>query len=44
MALSSALNNALSGLNAAARASGVVSSNIANAMTEGYAQRSLGLT
>lgn len=41
MSISSALSNALSGLNVAARASDVVSSNIANAMTEGYGVRSL---
>ncbi|MFD3188723.1 flagellar hook-associated protein FlgK [Sedimentitalea sp. HM32M-2] len=43
MSLSSALNSAMSGLTAASRASGVVSDNIANAMTPGYARRSLEL-
>lgn len=41
MSLSTALNSALSGLTAAGRASGVVSENIANALTPGYARRSL---
>jgi len=41
MSISSALSNALSGLTVASRAAGVVSSNIANAMTEGYGMRSL---
>ncbi|MDA5095088.1 flagellar hook-associated protein FlgK [Aliiroseovarius sp. KMU-50] len=36
--------NALSGLNAASRAATLVSSNVANAMTEGYAPRSLELS
>ena len=44
MSISSALNNALSGLTATARASAVVSSNIANAMTPGYGVRQLELT
>ncbi|AVO38840.1 flagellar hook-associated protein FlgK [Pukyongiella litopenaei] len=43
MALTSALNSALSGLNAASRASVLVSENLANAMTEGYGRRTLGL-
>lgn len=41
MSISAAFNNALSGLNAAGRASEVVSSNVANATTPGYATRSL---
>ncbi len=41
MSLSSALSNAMSGLLAAGRASAVVSDNIANAMTPGYARRTL---
>lgn len=41
MTLSTALNSALSGLGAQGRASGVVSENIANALTPGYARRSL---
>lgn len=39
MSLSGALSNAASGLAAASRAAQVVSSNVANAMTEGYAAR-----
>lgn len=39
MTMSSALSNAISGLNVASRAAGVVSSNIANAMTDGYGLR-----
>ncbi len=41
MSISSALSNALSGLTASSRAADVVSSNIANAMTEGYGTRRL---
>lgn len=41
MSLSGALSNALSGLTATARNSSVVASNISNAMTEGYARRTL---
>lgn len=44
MSINSSLSNALSGLTAAARAADVVSSNIANAMTEGYARRELDLS
>lgn len=43
MSISSALNSAMSGLFAAGRASALVSGNIANAMTPGYARRSLEL-
>ncbi len=43
MSISSALNSALSGLTAAGRASEIVSENIANVMTPGYARRSLEL-
>lgn len=43
MTISSALNNAGSGLAAAARAIQVASGNVANAMTPGYAPRSLQL-
>lgn len=43
MSISSALNSAMSGLVAAGRASEVISGNIANAMTEGYARRSVEL-
>ncbi len=41
MSISSALTNAMSGLTASARSAEVVSSNIANASTEGYGRRSL---
>ncbi len=41
MSISAALSNALSGLTAAARSAEIVSTNIANATTEGYATRSL---
>lgn len=44
MGLSTSLNAALTGLSAAARATDVASSNIANAQTDGYGRRSLGLT
>lgn len=44
MSISNALNSAMSGLRAAGRASEVVSSNISNALTPGYARRSLSLT
>lgn len=44
MSISGALNNALSGLRAAGRASEVVSNNISNALTPGYAPRSLELS
>jgi flagellar hook-associated protein 1 FlgK len=41
MSISNALSNALSGLTASSRAAGVVSSNLANVLTEGYAPRQL---
>ena len=44
MGLSTALNNSLSGLNAASRRADVTSNNIANASTEGYARRSTELS
>lgn len=44
MSLSTSLANALSGLNAASRAAEVVSSNVANVMTAGYARRELNLS
>ena len=44
MTISGALNNALSGLRAAGYASQVVSSNLSNALTPGYARRSLELS
>ncbi|WP_323035278.1 flagellar hook-associated protein FlgK [Pararhodobacter sp.] len=44
MSISSALSNAASGLSASARAVQVVSSNVANALTEGYAARQMELT
>lgn len=44
MGLTSSLSNAISGLTAAARATDVISSNIANSMTEGHARRELMLS
>jgi flagellar hook-associated protein 1 FlgK len=44
MSISLALNNALSGLNAASRMAEVVSSNLANAMTDGYGRRIVDLS
>lgn len=44
MTISTALQSALTGLTAASRASGLVSDNIANALTPGYARRTLELT
>lgn len=44
MSLSTTLANALTGLNAAARGAEVVSSNVANARTPGYARRELNLS
>ena len=44
MSISGALANALTGLTAAARAAEVVSSNISNAMTEGYGRRDVVLS
>lgn len=44
MSIGNAFSNALSGLNAVSRAADVVSSNVANAMTEGYSRRELELT
>lgn len=44
MTLTSALNSAMSGLHAASRASELVSSNIANALTPGYARRTLAIS
>jgi flagellar hook-associated protein 1 FlgK len=44
MTITSALNSAMSGLNAASRASELVSSNIANALTPGYARRTLSVS
>ncbi|MGY9045962.1 hypothetical protein P775_05995 [Puniceibacterium antarcticum] len=41
MSLSGALSNALSGLTANARSASIVSSNISNALTPGYARRAL---
>jgi len=43
MTISGSLSNALSGLTAAGRAAELVSSNVANAMTEGYGRRELEL-
>ncbi len=44
MNLTTALNNAMTGLTATSRSASVVSENIANALTPGYAKRSLELT
>ncbi|WP_420010902.1 flagellar hook-associated protein FlgK [Tateyamaria sp.] len=44
MTITSALNTAMSGLRAAGRASEVASSNISNAMTPGYARRTLSVS
>lgn len=44
MSISGALSNALTGLTAAARAAEVVSSNLSNAMTEGYGRREISLS
>ncbi len=41
MSLSTSLSNAVSGLTATARSAEVVSTNVANAMTEGYARREI---
>lgn len=43
MSLTGSLSSALSGLSAASRAAEVVSSNVANAMTEGYGRREVNL-
>ncbi len=43
MSINAAINSAMSGLNAVSRATGLVSENIANAMTPGYGRRTLGL-
>lgn len=44
MSLTGALSNAFSGLTANARAAGLVSGNISNALTEGYGRRELSLS
>lgn len=44
MSISSALSNAISGLTASSRAAGVVSTNLANVLTEGYAPREIVLS
>lgn len=44
MTISGSLSNALSGLTAAARAVEVASSNVANALTDGYARREVNLS
>lgn len=44
MSMSSALNNAVSGLTAASRMAEVVSSNLSNALTESYGRRSVNLS
>lgn len=44
MSMSSALNNAVTGLTASARMAEVVSSNLSNALTDGYGRRSVELS
>jgi flagellar hook-associated protein 1 FlgK len=44
MSISGALNNALTGLTAGARMAQVVSSNLSNALTEGYGRRTISLS
>lgn len=44
MSMSSALSNALSGLTASSRTAEIVSSNIANAQTDGYGRREINLS
>lgn len=44
MSISSAISNAITGLTAASRGTEIVSTNIANARTEGYARRELDLS
>lgn len=44
MSMSSALNNAITGLNATSRMTEVVSSNLSNALTDGYARRTVSLS
>lgn len=44
MGITSALNNALSGLSATSRTAEVISTNLANALTEGYATREANLS
>lgn len=44
MSISNALSNALSGLTASSRAAGIVSSNLANVLTDGYAPRDIQLS
>ncbi len=44
MSMASALTNALSGLTASSRAAEIVSSNISNALTDGYGRRELNLS
>lgn len=43
MSISNSLSNALSGMNAASRMAEIVSSNLANSLTEGYGRRTLDL-
>ncbi|MDE4276161.1 flagellar hook-associated protein FlgK [Phaeobacter gallaeciensis] len=43
MSITSAINSAMSGLNAASRSSQIVSENLANALTPGYTRRTLDL-
>jgi len=44
MSISNSLSNALSGMTAASRMAEVVSSNLANSLTDGYGRRTLNLS
>ena len=44
MSMSSALSNALSGLTASSRTASIISSNVANALTDGYGRREIDLS
>ena len=44
MSISGALSNALSGLTVASRSASVISSNVSNALTEGYGTREIEVT
>jgi len=44
MSISSSLSNAISGMNAASRMAEIVSSNVANSLTDGYGRRSVNLS
>jgi len=44
LSISSSLSNAVSGMNAAARSAEIISSNVANSLTDGYGRRTLNLS